>query len=107
LDLTHRPGFTIPKILRSYFRYDWKPFGAVFYQTFGESPTFIPIGLFWYWKAGSIPMIADRQLVKAWREILLRLVQKKKLIDQKRVDLIRSWKPSLNGLARRLPGVLL
>ena len=126
LDLPHRQYvFTIPKILRSYFRYDWKLFGevsrlihellsgffsiaageplqcgvVVSYQTFGEFAHFHSHWHVLVLEGGfdkqnrfvSLPLGADRQLVKAWRESLLRLFQKKKLIDQNRADLIRGW----------------
>jgi hypothetical protein len=125
LDLPHRQFvFTIPKILRAYFKSDKRLFGEVsrlifsllseFFslaagqellcacvvscQSFGEFAGFHPHwhvlvlegGFAKYDRFVYLPIGADDGMLKVWQASMLSLFQRKKLIDQERVTMLRA-----------------
>jgi len=129
LDLPHRQFvFTIPKILRPFFKADKRLFGmvsrliftilsdfftlaagqkllcacVVSYQSFGEFARFHPHwhvlvlegGFTRYDRFVYLPLGADKGMLKVWQAAILSLFLRNKLIDQKRMNMLKSWKHS-------------
>jgi hypothetical protein len=129
LDLPHRQFvFTIPKILRPYFKSDKRLFGevskliftllsdffalaagqellcacVVSYQSFGEFARFHPHwhvlvlegGFTKYDRFVYLPIGTDEGMLKVWQTAILALLQRKELIDQARVNMLKDWKHS-------------
>jgi hypothetical protein len=129
LELPHRQFvFTIPKILRPFFKTDKRLFGAVSrliytllsdffslaagqkllcacvvsYQSFGEFARFHPHwhvlvlegGFTRYDRFVYLPLGADKGMLKVWQTAILLLFLRNKLIDQDRVNMLKSWKHS-------------
>lgn len=125
LDLPHRQFvFTIPKILRPFFKADKRLFGAVFrliftllsdffslaadqkllyacvvsYQSFGEFARFHPHwhvlvlegGFTRYDRFLYLPLGAEKGMLKVWQTAILSLFLRNKLIDQNRVNMLKS-----------------
>jgi len=126
LDLPHRQFvFTIPKILRPYFKSDKRLFGevsrlifsllseffslaagqellgamVVSYQSFGEFARFHPHwhvlvlegGFTGHDRFVHLPLGANEGMLTVWQAAMLALFQRKKLIDQARADMLKSW----------------